>query len=64
MDRAPVSETAPLFLAAEMKRCATAGGGLLVAVRLLRTRRPAHQPYDLWARAPCQRLGRCFLRRR
>jgi hypothetical protein len=29
------------------------------AVRLLSTRRPAHQLYDLWARAPCQRLD-CF----
>jgi hypothetical protein len=25
---------------------------LRVAVRLLRTRRPLHQLYDLWARAP------------
>jgi hypothetical protein len=30
-----------------------------VAVRLLSTQRPAHQLYDLWAWAPCQRLG-CF----
>jgi hypothetical protein len=50
--RAPVSATGPLFFA-EMKRRASAGGGLLlVAVRLLSTRRPAHQLYDLWAQAP------------
>jgi hypothetical protein len=41
-----------------------------VAVRLLRTRRPAHQLYDLWTRAPrvigwvaSVRDGRDFLRR-
>jgi hypothetical protein len=49
--RAPVSETGSLF-SAEMKRRTTAGGGSLVAVCLLRTRRSAHQLYDLWARAP------------
>jgi hypothetical protein len=31
-----------------------------VAVRLLRTRRPAHQPYDLWARAPVPETGSLF----
>jgi hypothetical protein len=32
------------------------------AVRLLRTRRPSHQPYDLWGRVPRHRLGApvCF----
>jgi hypothetical protein len=32
----------------------------LVAVRLLRTRRPTPKEYDSWARAPCQRLVLCF----
>jgi hypothetical protein len=50
--RAPVSETGPLLLA-EMKRHTTAGGGSLVAVRLLRTRRPTPKEYDSWAQAPC-----------
>jgi hypothetical protein len=30
---------------------------LRVAVRLLRTRRPTHQLYDLWARAPVSEAG-------
>jgi hypothetical protein len=49
--RAPVSETRPLFLA-ETKGRTAAGGGSLVAVRLLHTWIPARQLYDLWARAP------------
>jgi hypothetical protein len=32
-----------------------------VAVRLLRTRRPAHLPYDCGPEPPCQRLGSLFL---
>jgi hypothetical protein len=67
--RAPVSETGPLF-SVEMKRRTTAGGGSLVAFRLLRTRRPAHQLYDCsWRFArggspsSCHRLG-CFGARR
>jgi hypothetical protein len=27
------------------------------AVRFFRTRSSAHNPYDLWTRAPCHRLG-------
>ena len=46
-----------VFLA-EMKRRTTAGGGShLVAVHLLSTSRPAHQLYDLWARAPLSEAG-------
>jgi hypothetical protein len=53
----PASVTGPLFLA-KMKGRTTAGAGsLLVAVRLLSTRRPAHHLYDLWARAPMSKAG-------
>jgi hypothetical protein len=34
------------------------------AVHPLRTWRPTSEEYDLWARAPCKRLGCCFRRRR
>jgi hypothetical protein len=49
---APVSATGPLFLVEMKGRTTTGGGSLLLAVRLLSTRRPAHHLYDLWARAP------------
>jgi hypothetical protein len=40
------------------------GGTVLAraAVRSLCTQKPTPKEYDSWARAPCQRLGRCFWR--
>jgi hypothetical protein len=62
--RAPVSEARPL-LSAEMKRCITVGGGVLLTRRFTFF---AHGGRRLKSMTrglgpPCQRLGRCFRRR-
>jgi hypothetical protein len=53
-----------LFLAEEMKRHTTAGGGSLfgrAAVRLLRTQEPSPKEYDSWAWAPVSATGPLLL---
>jgi hypothetical protein len=54
---APTSETGLLFLAAEMERRTTVGGGSPVVVRLFCTRRPTPKEYDSLAQAPVSETG-------
>jgi hypothetical protein len=63
--RAPVSETGSL-LSAEVKRRITAGGGVLLSRRFAFSAHGGRRPKSMTRgpRSPCQRLGRCFRRRR
>jgi hypothetical protein len=62
--RASVSEAGPL-LSAEMKRCITAGSGVLLTRWFTFSAQGGRRPRSMTRgpRPPCKRLGRCFRRR-
>jgi hypothetical protein len=64
--RAPAPEAGPLLVSAEVKRRATAGGGVLLTRRFAFSAHEGRRPRSMTrgARPSHQRLVRCWFRRR